>query len=270
MRRRVVDVRRPTSRGGFSPRGWLLFDLTGRNALVTGAGTRLGRRTAVELGRAGCNVVVHYHGSEEHAAGTAEEIRRGGTEAWTVRADLANPAAAEELFDRGVELAGPIDFLVNSASIFPEGTLSDLLLDTFFENLRVNALSPFALSQRLAGQRRPACIVNILDTRMLDYDRAHVPYHLSKRTLFDLTRMMSREYAPLVRVNAVAPGLILPPAGEDASYLRRMAATNPLNSHGTSDQIAKTVLFLIWNEFVTGQVIYVDGGRHLQGRFYGS
>ena len=85
-----------------------------------------------------------------------------------------------------------------------------------------------------------------------------------------ITRMMSLEYAPLVRVNAVAPGLILPPPGENESYLERLAHTNPLNTHGTGAQIAASVLFLIWNEFITGEILFVDGGRHLQGSMYGS
>ena len=247
-----------------------MFALKGKTVLVTGAAKRLGRYTALELARAGCRVIVHYRSSKEDAEATAEEIGRYGVEAWTIQADLEDTDSARDLFGRCVERAGPIDFLINSASIFPEGTLPDVLTDAFEQNMRVNALSPYALAAALAEQGRPGSVVNFLDARMLDYDRRHVPYHLSKRTLFTLTRIMAVEFAPLVRVNGVAPGLVLPPDGEDESYLERLAHTNPLNTAGSGDQIAKTVLFLLWNEFVTGQVIYVDGGRHLKGRFYGS
>ena len=104
---------------------------------------------------------------------------------------------------------------------------------------------------------------------MVDYDRAHAAYHLSKRMLFTLTRMMALEFAPQIRVNAVAPGLILPPPGQDASFLERMASTNPLGRHGDASDVADAVLFLTGAGFVTGQVIYVDGGRHMKGAVYG-
>ena len=140
--------------------------------------------------------------------------------------------------------------------------------------MKINSLSPFTLTTRLhehlEADDRCGAVVNFLDTRMLDYDKKHVAYHLSKRTLFAITRMASIEYAPRLRVNGVAPGLVLPPPGEDESYLDEWAHTNPLKTHGNGEQIAAAVLFLLWSRFVTGQVIYVDGGRHVKGRFYGS
>lgn len=215
-------------------------------------------------------MVIHYRSSREDAEATANAVRDEGRKAWLVQADLAEPGRAESLFSEAVDLAGPIDLLVNSASIFPAGTVDDLSEKTLFENLQVNTLAPFILSRRLYEQERSGCIVNLLDTRIVDYDRKHVPYHLSKRTLFSITRMLSVEYAPRVRVNSVAPGLILPPPGEDESFLERMAHTNPLHTHGTAGQIALSIVFLMWNEFVTGQVLFVDGGRHLKGSTYGA
>ena len=111
--------------------------------------------------------------------------------------------------------------------------------------------------------------MNLLDSRITDYDREHAAYHLSKRMLFALTRMLALELAPRTIVNAVAPGLILPPEGKDEDYLRRMAHTVPLNRHGDAGDIEQAVLFLLRCEFVTGQVIFVDGGRHMEGRVYG-
>ncbi len=111
-------------------------------------------------------------------------------------------------------------------------------------------------------------VVNFLDTMIRDYDKKHVPYHVSKKVLQDLTRMMAVEYAPKLRVNAVAPGLVLPPLGKDESYLERLKHTNPLQSYGSGEQIAHAVVFLLTNEFITGQCIYVDGGRNLRGAMY--
>ncbi|MFW6158915.1 MAG: SDR family oxidoreductase, partial [Planctomycetota bacterium] len=119
------------------------------------------------------------------------------------------------------------------------------------------------------AQGRDGAIVNFLDTRVVAYDREHVAYHLSKRMLFSLTRMMALEFAPAVRVNAVAPGLILPPPGRDRAYLERLKSSNPLNRVGTLGQVTEAVLFLLGNEFVTGQVVFVDGGQHMNGRTYG-
>jgi pteridine reductase len=243
--------------------------MPGAAALVTGAGKRLGRSTALAFANAGCNVVVHYHTSSDEAAKTAEEIRRIGPRAWPVQADLRNAEEASKLFHEAIKLAGPIDFLINCASIFPEETLVDMSEASLVENLRINTLAPLTLSREFHDQDRMGCIVNFLDARITDYDRNHVAYHISKRTLFSLTRMMAIEYAPKTRVNAVAPGLILPPTDNDDGYLDRLAHTNPLQTHGNAEQVAAAAVFLAWNEFVTGQVLFIDGGRHIKGSVYG-
>jgi hypothetical protein len=109
----------------------------------------------------------------------------------------------------------------------------------------------------------------MLDTRAFDHDPRHFAYHLSKRTLFSLTRIMAAEFAPKIQVNAIASGLILPPEGKDESYLASLAHTNPMQRYGGPRDITEAVLFLLRSTFITGQVIHVDGGRHLKGAFYG-
>ncbi|MCX5769698.1 MAG: SDR family oxidoreductase [Candidatus Hydrogenedentes bacterium] len=243
--------------------------LHGKTALVTGAAKRLGAATALELARHGANVVIHYGKSQAEANHVAEQISALGVRPWTLPANLGDPEAAEGLFDRAVRLAGPIDILVNNASIFPRTGLATLSAADLHANIDVNALAPLLLSRRFFAQGRPGCVVNFLDARITDYDTEHAAYHLSKRMLFSLTRMMALEFAPAVRVNAVAPGLILPPEGEDQSYLERLAHTNPLGRHGDARDVTDAVLFLIRSEFVTGQVIFIDGGRHMKGALYG-
>ena len=144
----------------------------------------------------------------------------------------------------------------------------DFTLADLDKNIRVNAFSPLVLSRMLARQEMNGAIVSFLDTRINDYDAEHAAYHLSKRMLYSMTRMLALELAPHIRVNAVAPGLILPPAGKDKTYLERRKHTNPLGSYGDVSQITDTVLFLLANDFVTGQIIFVDGGRHLKGSVY--
>lgn len=236
---------------------------------MTGAARRLGRATALALARAGADVVVHYRGSAAEAAATAEEIRRHGRSAWLAQADLAEPAAAELLFRRAVAEAGPVDILVNSASVFAASGLLGFAADELARNVQVNAVSPLGLCRAFAAQGRGGDIVNFLDSRVVDYDRRHVAYHLSKRMLYEMTKMLALELAPAIKVNAVAPGLILPPPGEDDGYLARHARTNPLQRHGEAEEVAATVVFLIATRFITGQVIFIDGGRHLKGCVYG-
>lgn len=246
---------------------WL--EITGKTALVTGAALRLGRFIALALARGGASVAVHYRSSETEAESLAGEIRAMGAEAWTFQADLTRPEDAARLVDRAVEATGGLDFLVNSASIFHETGFDGATARAVHENVDVNALSPLYAARAFAAQGRPGAVVNLLDTMIADYDRKHVPYHLSKRMLFTLTRMMAVEFAPSIRVNAVAPGLVLPPPGKDRAYLEGLAHTNPLNRFGSGDGVAQAVLFLLRSGFVTGQVIYVDGGRRLKGSMYG-
>ena len=147
--------------------------------------------------------------------------------------------------------------------------MTDFTQEELLANLQVNALSPLWLCRAFAAQQRAGAVVNFLDTRISDYDREHAAYHLSKRMLHALTKMLALELAPRIRVNAVAPGLILPPPGQDETYLRRHINTNPLRRIGTPEGVAAAALFLLRSAFVTGQVIYVDGGRHLKGCVYG-
>jgi len=244
--------------------------LRGKTALITGAGKRIGRATALTLADEGINVVVHHNQSSTEAEQVALLVRQKGVDAWTVRADLNDADQAADLLGRAIALAGAIDVLVNNASTFHPSRLADVSVDDILGDLQVNALSPFVLARAMAAQQRDGAIVNFLDCRIAEYDATHAAYNLSKRTLFTLTRMMASAFAPSVRVNAVAPGLILPPPGKDESYLRNMAPTdNPLQRIGSLTGITEAVVFLLRSPFVTGQVIFVDGGRHMKGSTYG-
>ena len=242
--------------------------LEGKRALITGAAKRMGKAIAHALAAKGAHIVVHYRGSQREAEHLAGTLRDQGVHAWTVQADLADPEAARAMFAGAVEQAGAIDILVNNASIFPEQTFEETDWQAVEMNMRVNAYAPLVLGRAFAAQKRSGAIVNLLDTMVRDYDRKHVPYHLSKRMLATLTRMMAVECAPDTQVNAVAPGLVLPPEGKDLSYLEGLAHTNLLQSHGESGDVARAVVFLCENAFITGQTIYVDGGRHLKGCMY--
>ena len=239
--------------------------LIGRTALVTGGGKRLGRAIALALAGAGANVVVHYNRSEEEARGVAREIEGLGARSWAVGADLADPARAEGLIGKAGQAAGGrLDILVCSASIFPQGTFESITLDDIRENVAINAWAPFVLGRSFAAQTGSGHIVNLLDTRIAGYDWQHVAYQASKVLLGLLTRMMAVRFAPGIAVNAVAPGLILPPPGKDESYLESLRDTVPLRRTGSPEDITEAVLLLAGSSFITGQIIFVDGGRHLK------
>lgn len=237
--------------------------LKGKTALVTGAALRLGRAIALELAREGVNVVVHYRRAIGEAEQLVGELQGLGVAAWSLAADFAKREEYESLLPRALALAGEVDMLVNSASIFPAHTLQEISFDDLTLNNLINAWVPFHLTRELARRGRPGKVVNLLDTRIADDDARHVAYILSKRLLADLTRRGAIAFGPEVTVNAVAPGLILPPRGKDMRYLEALSDTVPLRRHGEEGDITQAVLYLLESTFVTGLVIYVDGGRHL-------
>lgn len=242
--------------------------LHGKTALVTGAGVRLGRAMAEALLGRGCHVAAHFRTSSREVNELTKNLP-AGVRAVPIQADLTEPDAGTRVFEQARAALGPVDILVNSASEFPESTLDSFTLDELDENIRLHAFAPLALMRAMAAEGHGGSVINMLDTRIVSYDAGHAAYHLSKRMLFTLTRMAALEYAPRVRVNAIAPGLILPPPGKGMEHLEALAPTNPLNTHGNPDDIVRAMLFLLESPFVTGQVIFVDGGYHMKGGAYG-
>lgn len=240
----------------------MAYELKGRTALVTGAAKRIGRQIALELADEGVNIIIHYVNSRDEAEGLRTGIEAKGVRAWALSADF-DKDGGEGLIQKALQEAGDIDILVNNASIFPVNRLKDMTFEGLMSNIRVNAWAPFALGRdlaRLGGKRK---IVNLVDSRVTGYDWTHVEYLLSKHLLSELTRMMAVEFAPDVAVNGVNPGLILPPPGKDEAYLEKMDRTVPLKRHGDPHEIAAAVTYILKSEFLAGEVINVDGGRHV-------
>lgn len=242
----------------------MLRDLHGRVALITGAARRIGRETALALAKHGVSVILHYNRSDEAARNLAHELECSGSKSWIIQADFCRPEEYSSLIERARKLAGGLDILINNASIFPAQTLGELGWPGFSENMQVNAWVPLILSRDFARGLGRGSIVNLHDTHLAGFDFKHAGYILSKHVLAALTRMMALEFAPGITVNAVAPGLILPPPGADETYLASHAHLLPLQKHGEPTDIAEATIFLLRSDFITGQVIYVDGGRHLR------
>jgi pteridine reductase len=254
--------RRPTS-----PR----HDLHGRTALVTGGAVRVGAAVARHLAAAGCDVVIHRNESVGQAKDLAASLQGRGVHAATVSGDLSKAADRKRILPSAAKAIGrPIDLLVNNASSFPVRQLMDLEWDDLLDDLAVNAWAPFELTRAFADQLpkgREGMVINFLDARIVDEDRRHVGYHFAKRMLADITRLTAIELAPRIAVNAVAPGPTLPPPGMDsrkgAALMERLRQRLPLQRTSTPDDLARAVVYLAGSRAHTGQVLFVDGGRHL-------
>jgi len=242
--------------------------LQGKTALVTGAPKRIGREICLSLAREGVNIVIHYNSSREEAKKLCAEISDYEVNSWLVRADFKNSREYNSLVHRSLKIAGSLDILVNNASVFLPGRLKQMSFEDLRLHIQVNAWVPLVLSREFARLVKMGKIINLLDARIKGYDFLHVPYILSKQLLSTLTEMMALEFAPEVTVNGIAPGLILPPPGKDKRYLEKLMQMVPLKRHGKPEDIAAAVIYLLNNDFITGQVINVDGGLHLKE--YGS
>jgi pteridine reductase len=241
----------------------------GRTALITGAAKRIGRHIALACGREGMNVIIHYRRSRRDALRLVQELAAEKISAWAVGGALDAPRTCEDIIRTASSLCGnSLWLLVNNASVFPGHRLDDVTFGDLAHNVRINAWAPLCLSRAFAKSAQGGSIVNLLDARIAGHDKNHVAYILSKHLLAAITKMCALEFAPRIRANGVAPGLILPPAGKTAAYLNRLKKTVPLRMHGDPEDIAAAVLFLARSKFITGETIFVDGGKHLLA--YGS
>lgn len=232
-------------------------------ALVTGAAVRIGRAIAEALAQRGYDIAIHYHTSKNEAEKLAEDIQNKGVNCDFFQADLSRFSEHSRLVERVKETFPHLNVLVNSASIFEKASLTDTEEDLFDRHFDINLKAPFFLCRdfaRLIGQGQ---IINILDQRIARHHSTYFAYTLTKKTLAELTRMAATELAPKIRVNAIAPGYILPPAGQDRSTLEYLDRKIPLQQQGNLKQIQQAVHYLIENDFVTGQILYVDGGENL-------
>lgn len=238
--------------------------LAGQVALVTGAAQRVGRAIAKRLADAGAAVAVHGHAHPREAEQVARGIVERGARAAAFAADLNDAAAARGLIAQVEARLGPLALLVNNAARFRHTPLESLSVEDFDALLALNARAPFVLTLE-AGRRMRArgagCVVNVACTSALSPWGGYVPYSASKAALLSLTKGFARALAPQVRVNAVAPGPVLPPEGLAPADAERIAATTLLGRWGAPADVAEAVLFLATAPWLTGVVLPVDGGR---------
>lgn len=237
--------------------------LRGKRALVTGAGQRVGQAIALALGAEGMHVAVHYRESRAGADETAAKIRESGGRAVTLAADLTSRDQARDLVDRSLAELGGLDLVVPSAASFERIALADVDDDAWDRSLDLNLASPFALVQRAVPALRATqgSVVFISCSSATVPMRGYLPYVVSKGAVKHLMKTLALELAPDIRVNAVAPGTVMPPPSYDPLAVQRLARAIPLGRVGSPHDIARAVVFLASAPFVTGHELAVDGGR---------
>ena len=243
------------------------MELTGRLALVTGAGHRVGRAIALGLAARGMDVAVHYNASEHPARETARSIESLGRRAMVFQANLAERGAPADLVNQVTTAMGPLDVLVNSAAVMvrtPWDTVTEAEWDDMFAlNLRASFFAAQAAAISMRG--RGGAIVNIADLAAYETWPAYIPHGVTKAGVVQMTRALARVLGPQIRVNGVAPGAVLLPSTWSEADGRRLAETTPLQRLGRPDDVVGAVLYLLEADFVTGETLIVDGGRHVRG-----
>lgn len=235
-----------------------------RSALVTGAGRRIGRAIALRLAADGWNVAIHCGHGVDEAEAVARAARALGVRAAVIPADLTQEDAARTVVDRAGTAIGPLALLVNNASLFDDDRFGGLEKATWDAHFAVNLRAPVVLAEAFAAQAQGGgAIVNLLDQRVLRPNPLFFSYALTKAALWTATQMMAQALAPTIRVNAVAPGPVLPSCHQDHADFDREAAGTLLGRACSPEEIADAVLFLAAAPSVTGQLIAVDSGQHL-------
>jgi pteridine reductase len=242
------------------------MELGGRVALVTGAGRRVGRAIALGLAAKKMRVVVHYKASASEADETVALARAAGApEAWTIAADLRDASECARMIDDVATRGGALDVLVNSAAEMHKTPFDSVTSAEWDDIMALNIKSPFFCSQAAARHMtKGGAIVNIADLAALETWPDYIPHGISKAGVMQLTRALAARLAPAIRVNAVVPGAVLLPehwTKEDADKLVR---TTPLARLGAPEDVARAVVYLLESDYVTGDAVIVDGGRHLR------
>lgn len=233
-------------------------------ALITGGAKRIGAEIALSLAEDGYDIAIQYNSSEKEAIATQKAIRSLGRGCVIIKGDLKDVHFINELVKAASAAFPHLNVLVNSASIFKRSEIKDTTPSDLDEMMSVNYRAPFFLSKEFAKYCRAGNIINIMDTKTSKYQNTYTAYIISRIALLELTRFTAVEFAPFIRSNGICPGLILPGKTEDEEYVRRLESKIPLGRKGSPENIISTVMFFLNNDFITGEIVYVDGGESLK------
>ncbi|MBI2002228.1 MAG: SDR family oxidoreductase [candidate division NC10 bacterium] len=242
------------------------MEIEGKIALVTGSAKRVGRAIALALAERGAELVIHYRDSEREAQELLALLKRAGGKPVAVRGDVSVAADVDRIVETAMQAFGRIEILVNNASIFSRTPFENLTEEDWDRFLDVNLKGPFLLCRKIGGimlRQGRGKIISLADIAAFKVWAEYIPYSVSKAGLIALTRGLAKALAPAVQVNAVAPGAVLLPEGTTPEERERAIRRVPLDRLGAPEDIARAVVYLIENDFITGEVLRVDGGQHL-------
>jgi NAD(P)-dependent dehydrogenase (short-subunit alcohol dehydrogenase family) len=247
-----------------------------RAALVTGAAKRIGRAIALGLAEAGFDVAVHHGSSLAEAEEVVAAIRALGRQAVALRADLSREAEVESLVPDATAKLGPVGVLVNNASRFERDEWDDATREGWDAHLEPNLRAPFVLTQAMAlalPEGAEGAVVNMLDQRVLSLTPHFVSYTISKAGLWAMTQSLALALAPRIRVNGIGPGPTLPSTRQTEAQFRAQCESTPMRRGSSPEEVVRAVMAILSLPAMTGQMIALDGGQHLQwspGRGQGS
>ncbi|MGE0018592.1 MAG: SDR family NAD(P)-dependent oxidoreductase [Draconibacterium sp.] len=236
-----------------------------QTALITGASKRIGKSLALHLAAKGWNVAVHFNNSAEPADDLIAELadKFPGQQFSAFRANLADIDEATALIPAVIEVFGPFQLLVNNASAFDPGYIQKTTPELFDIQMNVNLKAPFFLMRDFANYCKTGNIINFVDTRVTNNKSNFAAYSLSKKGLWEIAKMAALEFAPAIRVNAIAPGVTLAPEDRDENYLLNLARSIPMKRPGGVEPILKSIDYILENQHLTGQLLFADGGENL-------
>ncbi len=235
-------------------------------ALVTGGAIRLGKAISLALAKQGYDIALHYNTSRESVQKTREEIKSLGVACEVFQSDLSKAENLEFFLESVQRTFTNLSILVNSASGYTQATVKETSVTNFDAQFAVNLRAPFFLSKAFAQVCKSGVIINICDNKIGFNQFEYAAYLLTKKGLAEFTRLAALEFAPNIRVNAIAPGVVMPMSSRSDEYINWRVQGIPLNKQGKTQHISDALLFLINNDFITGQLIFVDGGEALAGQ----
>lgn len=236
-----------------------------KTALITGASKRIGKAIVQHLASLGWNVAIHYNRSSGEAEKLRDELKQKfpQNEFDIFQANLMEEAEVQQLIPAVLKRFDSLDLLVNNASVFEPSSLKETSVELLQRQMTINFQSPFLLCHDLANGCEKGLIINFVDTRITNNRSNFAAYSISKKALWELTKMAALEFAPNIRVNAIAPGVSLPPEDKDEKYLWKLAKDIPMQKPGGLEPILRSIDFILANDHLTGQLLFADGGENL-------
>lgn len=236
-----------------------------KTALITGAARRMGKAIAFHLANQGWNIALHYNRSVEEAIQFQSQLAQSypNQQFELFQADLSRAEEVERIIPQVIQKMERIDLLINNASVFDPDFLRQTTTSLLCRQMHVNFIAPFILSRDYAQLIKHGLIINITDTRVVNNKSNFAAYSLSKKALWEMTKMAALEFGPDIRVNAIAPGLAIAPAEKGEDYLWTLAGNIAMKKPGGLAPILKSLDFILHNDYLTGQLLFCDGGENL-------